>query len=128
MTRQHDEINAFFGKETEFEGKFSFTGAARIDGKFSGEICSAGTLIVCESAIVQSNIHVANVIINGVVHGDIYAENKIEIKVPGKLFGEIQTPILVIEDGAIYEGNCKMEDIGDKGLALLPKKLDAISA
>lgn len=89
MKKPKDEINAFLGKDIEFEGKLSFTGAARIDGKFSGEIFSSGTLIVGESAIIRSQIHVARAIINGEVHGDVSAEKMIKINVPGKLFGNI---------------------------------------
>ena len=127
MKRSKDEINAFLGKDTEFEGKFSFTGAVRIDGKLSGEILSSGTLIVGESAIIKSLIHVADMIINGEVHGDIFAENKIEIKAPGKLFGNIQTPRLVIEEGVIFDGNCKMKDPEEKDLALSPKTTEGLS-
>jgi len=127
MKKPSDEINAFLGKDIEFEGKFSFTGAVRIDGKVSGEISSSGTLIIGESAIVKSQIHVADVIINGDVHGDIWAVNKIKIGVPGKLFGNIQTPKLAIEEGAIFEGNCNMSDLGEKDLALSSKKTEVIS-
>jgi cytoskeletal protein CcmA (bactofilin family) len=111
MKKAKDEINAFLGKDTEFEGKFSFTGAVRIDGKFSGEIFSSGTLIVGESAVIKSKIHVGDMMLSGEVHGDIVAVNKIEINVPGKLFGNIQTPKLVIREGVIFEGNCTMMDI-----------------
>ena len=121
MKRPKDEMNAFLGKDMEFEGKFSFTGTSRIDGKFSGEIFSSGTLIVGESATIKSQIHVGEAIINGEVHGDISAENRIEIGVPGKLFGNIQTPRLVIEEGAIFKGNCKMENVGDRDPAPSPK-------
>jgi len=127
MNKPKDEIGAFLGKGIEFEGRFSFAGAVRIDGKFSGEICSSGTLIVGESAVVKSQIHVADVIINGEVHGDISAENKIEIGAPGKLFGNIQTPKLATEEGAIFEGNCKMGDLRGKDLALFPRETDVIS-
>ncbi len=130
MKKPKDEINAFLGENTEFEGKFSFTGAVRIDGKFSGEIFSGGTLIVGESAVVKSQIHVADMIISGEVYGDIFAENKIEINVPGKLFGNIQTPKLVIEEGVVFEGNCKMKDLGkeaEKDLVSSPKKTEGLS-
>lgn len=130
MKKPKDEINAFLGKDTEFEGKLSFTGAVRLDGKFSGEIFSSGTLIVGESAIIKSQIHVADMIISGEVHGDIFAEKKIEISVPGKLFGNIQTPKLIIEEGVIFEGSCKMQDLGEgieKDLAVSPKKTEGIS-
>jgi cytoskeletal protein CcmA (bactofilin family) len=132
MKKTKDEINAFLGKDTEFEGKLSFTGAVRLDGKFSGEIFSSGTLIVGESAIIKSQIHVADMIISGEVHGDIFAEKKIEISVPGKLFGNIQTPKLVIEEGVIFEGSCKMQHLGEekekeKNLPLPAKKPEGIS-
>jgi cytoskeletal protein CcmA (bactofilin family) len=130
MKKTKDEINAFLGKDTEFEGKLSFTGAVRLGGKFSGEIFSSGTLIVGESAIIKSQIHVADMIISGEVHGDIFAEKKIEINVPGKLFGNIQTPKLVVEEGVIFEGSCKMQHLGEgeeKDLPLPAKKPEGIS-
>ncbi|UCE33253.1 MAG: polymer-forming cytoskeletal protein [Deltaproteobacteria bacterium] len=121
MKTPKEEINAFLGKDTEFEGKFSFTGAVRIDGKFTGEIESSGTLIVGEAAMITSQIRVADMIISGEVNGDVVAENKIEISVPGKMFGNIQTPKLVIEEGVIFEGKCKMQELGkDKKKELSP--------
>jgi cytoskeletal protein CcmA (bactofilin family) len=114
MKKSKDEINAFLGRDTEFEGKFSFTGAVRVDGKISGEIFSNGTLIVGESAVIKAQVHVADIIISGEVHGDIFAEKKIEITVPGKLFGNIKTPKLVLEEGIIFEGNCKMKDLKEE--------------
>ena len=130
MKKPKDEIKAVLGKDTEFEGKFSFTGSVRIDGKLTGEIFSNGTLIVGESAIIKSRIHVAEVIIRGEVHGDIFAENRIELNVPGKLYGNIQTQKLVIEEGVIFEGNCKMRDLGEdteKDLAPSEKKTEGLS-
>jgi len=130
MKKTKDEINAFLGKDTEFEGKFSFTGAVRVDGKISGEIFSNGTLIVGESAIIKAQIHVADIIISGEVHGDILAEKKIEITVPGKLFGNIKTPKLVLEEGVIFEGNCKMKDLKEEtnnDRAVSQKKTEGLS-
>jgi cytoskeletal protein CcmA (bactofilin family) len=114
MKKSKDEINAFLGRDTEFEGKLSFTGAVRIDGKLSGEIFSNGTLIVGESAVIKAQIHIADMVISGEVHGDIFAEKRIEITVPGKLFGNIKTPKLVLEEGVIFEGNCKMKDLKEE--------------
>ncbi len=114
MKKSKDEINAFLGRDTEFEGKLSFTGAVRIDGKLSGEIFSSGTLIVGESAVIKAQIHIADMVISGEVRGDIFAEKKIEITVPGKLFGNIKTPKLVLEEGVIFEGNCKMKDLKEE--------------
>lgn len=130
MKKSKTEINAFLGKDTEFEGKFSFTGMVRVDGKLSGEIFSNGTLVVGESAVVKAQIHVGDLIINGEVQGDIFAEDRIEINATGRLFGNIETPRLIIEEGVIFEGNCKMKDL-DKKKESVPakttKKMEGIS-
>jgi cytoskeletal protein CcmA (bactofilin family) len=120
--KNKDEINAFLGRETEFEGKLSFKGAVRIDGQFTGEIFTEGTLIVGESAVIKSDIHVSHIIISGEIRGNIIADNRIEIHAPGKVFGNIQAPAVVIEEGVIFEGNCKMQKIDkseDKKLAII---------
>ena len=130
MKKSKNEINAFLGKDTDFEGKLSFTGMVRVDGRLSGEIFSSGVLIVGESAVIKAQIHVGDMIINGEVHGDIFAENRIEINVPGKLFGNIESPKLIIQEGVIFEGNCKMKDLGQKkeeGSATPSKKTEGLS-
>ena len=130
MKKAKDEINAFLGRDTEFEGKFSFTGTVRVDGKISGEIFSNGTLIVGESAVINSRIQVADILISGEVHGDIIAERKIEITVPGKLFGNIKTPKLVLEEGVIFEGNCSMKNLKqetDQDPAVSQKQAEGLS-
>jgi len=122
LMKKIDEINAFLGGDTEFEGKLSFRGAVRIDGHFRGEIFTEGTLIVGESAIIESNIHVSHIIISGEIRGNIVADKRIEIHAPGKVFGNIQAPIIVMDEGVIFEGNCRMKNIEkteDKKLAIV---------
>ena len=124
MKKNKDQINSFLGKDTEFEGKLSFTGAVRIDGVFEGEISTKGTLIVGEKAIIKSDIHTSRIIISGEVHGNIIAENSIILNVPGKVFGNIQSPILTIDEGAVFEGNCQMQkqsEALEKKVSVLPK-------
>ena len=120
--KNKDEINAFLGKDTEFEGKLSFKGAVRIDGRFKGEIFTDGTLIVGESAEIQSDIHVSHIIVSGEITGNIMADSRIEIHSPGKVFGNIQSPVITIEEGVIFEGNCRMQKLDedkDKKVALI---------
>lgn len=120
--KNKDEINAFLGKDTEFEGKLSFKGAVRIDGHLKGEIFTEGTLIVGESAVIQSDIHVSHIIISGEITGNIMADSRIEIHAPGKVFGNIQSPVIVIEEGVIFEGNCRMQTLDkdqDKKVAVI---------
>ena len=121
--KNRNEINAFLGKDSEYEGKLSFKGAVRIDGSFTGEIFTEGTLIVGESAVIKSDIHVSHIIISGEIRGNIIADNRIEIHSPGKVFGNIQAPAVVIEEGVIFEGNCRMQNISEDK----DKKLSVIS-
>jgi cytoskeletal protein CcmA (bactofilin family) len=104
-----DEINAFLGVNTEFEGKLSFTGAVRVDGRFKGEINTKGTLIVGELAVIESNVFASHIIVNGEIRGNITAEKRMEINSSGKVSGNIQTPVLVINEGVVFNGNCSME-------------------
>ncbi len=120
--KNKDDINAFLGKDTEFEGKLSFKGTVRIDGHFKGEIFTDGTLIVGESALIESEIQVSHIIISGEIKGNISADNRIEIHAPGKVFGNIQSPAVIIEEGVIFEGNCRMQKLDkdqDKKLAVI---------
>lgn len=109
--KRKDQINAFLGKDTEFEGKLSFNGAVRIDGRLKGEIFTEGTLIVGESAIIESNIQVSHIIVSGEIRGNIVASDRIEIHAPGKVFGNIQAPVVIIDEGVVFEGNCKMQAV-----------------
>ena len=108
MKKGKDQMNAFLGRDTEFEGKLSFNGAVRIDGRFRGEISSDGTLIVGETAVIESDIHASHLIISGEARGNIFAQSRIEIHAPGKVFGNIETPVLTVDEGVIFEGNCRM--------------------
>ena len=102
------EIKAFLGEGTDFKGILTFEGTVRVDGKLEGEVYTKDTLIVGESAVVAAEINVHTIVISGVVKGNINATGKIEVHRPGKLFGNVKTPSLYIEEGVIFEGNCAM--------------------
>jgi len=109
-------MTAFFGKDTDFEGKLTFHGTVRLDGHFKGEISSTnGTLIIGEGGVVDANVHISYIVISGEIRGDVIADKRIDILEPGKVFGNIQAPTIVIDEGAIFEGNCRMYQ---------PKKID----
>ena len=106
--KKKDEINAFLGKNTEFEGKLSFTGTVRIDGRFEGAIFGDGTLVVGDSAAIHADVRVSHLIISGEIRGSLSATERIEIRSPGKVYGNIQSPIVVIDEGVIFDGQCRM--------------------
>jgi cytoskeletal protein CcmA (bactofilin family) len=109
-----DTISTFLGQGAELEGKLKVTGVLRLDGHFKGEISGAGTLIVGEGANIESDIHVSNLLNSGEIRGNVIADEKIEIRASGKVVGSIQTPVLVMVEGGIIEGNCRMRKTGKK--------------
>lgn len=116
---------AFLGKGTRLSGKVSFEGTARIEGQVEGEIVANDTLLIGESALLNAQINGGVVIIHGKVTGDINASKKLEIRAPGRLYGNVTTPSLVIEEGVIFEGHCSMgasENRGDRKVTLLAKE------
>ena len=116
----HEEISAFLGKETIFEGKMTFQGVFRLEGKFEGEIFESGTLIVGESAIVKGKIGVNSIVINGHVEGEVNAQERVEIHSTGKFYGTLFTSILMINEGGILEGHCKMGSPLDQKEKVIP--------
>jgi len=124
MKKRKIQITAFLGRDTEFEGNLSFKGMVRIDGRFKGEINTEGTLIVGETAVIDSDIHASNVIISGEIRGHIVAGERIEILSPGKVFGDIEAPSVVVNSGVIFEGNCqteKRDEVANDKVAFLQK-------
>ena len=106
--RASEQINSFIGKEVQFDGKLTFTGSVKIDGHFKGEIKAAsGNLIVGDEGVVEANIHVARAVCSGDIRGRVTADESVNIHVPGKVFGHIQAPTVVIEEGVRFEGSCK---------------------
>ena len=101
-------LNAFLGEGTSFKGTLTFEGTVRIDGRLEGEIFTKDTLVIGEGAQVNASIHAGVVVISGTVHGNITAERKVDIHTSGRLFGNISTPSLVIEEGVVFEGSCSM--------------------
>lgn len=105
------DIKAFLGKGSEFEGRLTFREAVRIDGNFKGEIASTDTLIIGSDGVIKAEIEVGSAIISGNVEGNIRAKDKVELHPPARVYGNIKAPRLVILEGAIFEGNCQMENI-----------------
>lgn len=110
------EITTLLGRGAAFEGKLTFEGTVRIDGRFRGEVFSDDTLVIGEGALVEAEIDIGEVIIQGTVVGNIKAKRSIEIHAPGRVKGDVHTPSLQIDKGVIFEGRSFMEGmVGPKG-------------
>jgi cytoskeletal protein CcmA (bactofilin family) len=102
-------LSGFVGSGTLVTGEANFKAMMRVDGHLSGRVnSSSGTLIVGANGKVDANIEVAVAIIHGTINGDIIATQRLELGRAAKVNGNIQTPSLIIEQGAVFEGTCKM--------------------
>jgi len=102
-------LSGFVGGGTVVTGEANFKAMMRVDGHLSGRVSStSGTLIVGANGKVDANIEVAVAVIHGTINGDIIATQRLELGRAAKVHGNIQTPSLIIEQGAIFEGTCKM--------------------
>ncbi len=104
------ELNGFLDRGSSFKGELEFEDTMRIDGRFNGKIMSKNELIVGESATIEGDVHVGSIAISGTVIGKIIATQRVEIHRNGKVHSDIDTPALIIEEGAIFQGNCTMGD------------------
>lgn len=121
-------IATLLSGDTEFDGELSFSRSLQINGKFKGEITSGGYLVIGESAEIKANIKAKTVIIKGTVYGNIEAENRLELHVNGKLYGNIRTAQLKIADGVVFEGRCEMIKPSEKKQKKLPAEEQPVAA
>lgn len=123
--------SAFLGKGTRVSGKLTFEGPVRIEGHVEGEVSAHDTLTIGESADVRAQVTGTSIVIHGKVTGDVKANKRLEIRAPGKLVGNITTPVLVIQEGVVFEGQCSMgasqpvRDRESKITPITPEKAEA---
>jgi cytoskeletal protein CcmA (bactofilin family) len=127
--RPQGEITTLLGRGSEFEGKLTFEGTVRIDGKLSGEIFSEDVLVVGEGAQVNAEIDVGVIIVEGNVTGNIRAKRAVELHAPARVKGNIETPSLYIDKGVTFEGFSKMENIHPQSTSAtnVPKTLQGLA-
>jgi len=118
-----DEINAFLGSGTDYQGKLSFQGAVRIDGNFSGEVESEGTLVVGKDARVEGVLRIGQLVLSGKVTGEVFARDKAVLHKTANLQGNLVTPVLVVEEGAVLEGRVTMSSTGVEAVETVAEEI-----
>lgn len=103
------ESRAYLDSGSKISGKLAFEGPTRIDGQVDGEILAKDSLTIGESAVVTAQIKSGSIVIGGRVSGDIVAQQRIEIRPSAKVIGNITAPVLVVHEGAMFEGHCSMQ-------------------
>ncbi|MCR4402471.1 MAG: polymer-forming cytoskeletal protein [Firmicutes bacterium] len=119
--QQPKKVDTIIGKDTRISGRIQAEGTIRIEGTVDGEIDADGDVIVGEPGRLVASIHARNVTVAGEVQGNIHSEGRLELLPTGKLYGDVKTAVLAIEDGAIFKGACEMTEAPARG-RLLPGK------
>ena len=104
------DLNGFLDAGSHMHGELRFEDTFRVDGKLTGKVSSAGSLVVGEGGVVEGEIAVARVFVSGTVKGSVTASDRIEIASRGRVEADLHTRSLIIEDGAFYQGQCSMEE------------------
>jgi cytoskeletal protein CcmA (bactofilin family) len=105
------DLNALLGRGSEFDGKLTFEGTVRIDGKFTGTIVTNDVLVVGEGAKIAAEITCGSIVVHGEITGNIKAKVGVELHHPARVKGNVETPVLMVEKGVLFEGQTKMEGI-----------------
>ena len=103
-------LNGFLDRGSNFSGELSFEQTFRIDGKFQGKIRAGSELIIGDSAEVDADIEVERISVNGRLAGVVRAKERIELMAGARVSAELISPIIRIEEGAIFDGTCKMAE------------------
>lgn len=103
------DLRSFLGEGTEITGEVRFSEIMRVDSHISGIIASdSGSLLIMEKGVVKATIQVGVAEVSGIVEGTITAKTSVKIHSTGRVYGDIYTPALIIDHGAVFDGKCHM--------------------
>jgi cytoskeletal protein CcmA (bactofilin family) len=105
---ERNELTAFIDEGSEMEGRYTFRGTVMLNGRIKGEISSADTLIIGERGVLEADISAGRVRISGEVTGNVRAAERIELKPTARVYGDVEAPVVVLEEGAVFEGHCRI--------------------
>ena len=109
---ERTELSAYLDERSDIEGTCTFSGTVLLNGKFKGLIQSTDTLIVGEKGVVNANINGGCVLIRGEVVGNVIATERVELLGHAQVFGDVEAPVIIIEEGVLFEGHCRMTKTG----------------
>src|SRR2546427_3077408 len=106
-TPKASDLTAFIDEGSEIEGKYTFKGTVMLNGKFSGEIVTSDSLIIGEKGSVNASVRAGVVLINGEVIGNVFATERVELRGAARVYGDVEAPVIVVEEGVLFEGHFK---------------------
>lgn len=124
------ELNGFLDAGSSIRGDLHFEDNFRIDGRVVGRIVSKGDLVVGKDGEVDGEVEVMNLYVFGTLRGRVKARKRVEISAGSKIFADIETETFEIEDGAQFEGHCKMRGPGspDRSVGRISESRQAVRA
>lgn len=109
VTRSKVHITTVLGPETHLKGTLKFDSDLMIRGIFEGDIQSRGSLYIDTEAQVTANkISAVNIIVAGIIHGNLEALDRVELHENAKVYGNIKATRLRISDNVVFQGHCEM--------------------
>jgi cytoskeletal protein CcmA (bactofilin family) len=109
MARGAESLNGFVDSGCTIKGELEFSSYFRVDGRVEGTVRSRSELVVGEGGVVEGEVEVARCIVGGEVRGTIHASEQVLLHAGAKVWADIHTPALVMEDGAFLEGSVAMD-------------------
>lgn len=106
--RLHDKVDTIVGAGTLFVGDIHVKGTLRIDGRVEGKVISSGDVVVGETGALEAEVRGRSIKLAGTLKGNAFASGTLELASTGKLYGDIEVGKVVISDGAVFQGQCKM--------------------
>ncbi|MEO0369545.1 MAG: polymer-forming cytoskeletal protein [Pseudomonadota bacterium] len=118
MTKPVDTIDTLIGTGSILKGDLEFTGGLRVDGHIKGHVSSQdsnqGTLVLSESGVIEGDINVPHVIINGTVKGNVVSGGHVELQSNAKVNGDIHYKAVEMELGAMLNGSLVSDNSAPK--------------
>jgi len=103
------DLTAFIDEGSEIEGKCTFAGTVMLNGTIRGEIASTDTVIVGEKGVVHADVHADTIFVSGQVVGNLVAAQRLEMRGAARVCGNIEAPVIVMEEGVFFQGHCQMD-------------------
>ncbi|MGI6551113.1 MAG: bactofilin family protein [Syntrophomonadales bacterium] len=105
----YEGIETVISAKVYFKGDFKSDGSVRIDGEVEGQVEIKGDLVIGDKGRIKGDVLAANILVSGAVEGSVLASRRLEITPTGSVKGGIQCKSFIVEEGGIFQGNCKMQ-------------------
>ncbi|NLN66513.1 MAG: polymer-forming cytoskeletal protein [Clostridiaceae bacterium] len=117
-------MDTIIGENTTLIGSVESDSSLKIIGRVEGDIKASGDVIVLENAVIKGDIRAQNLTIAGTVNGNLHVKNNLHLESTARVCGDMELHSFVTDEGAVFEGNCKMIDLTSNDAADSKRKLE----